>query len=454
MRAFLIAQQTWRNGGDAFDAVSPALLNIGGQSFIEWQVQSLVNIGVKVLRVTGGCFTSKIEKTLGDGSRWGIEISYIICTEGKPWGDIFILNRSFFMGADSLLLIRGNVIFRENTNVSGDESIVYSVSLENFLDTFSSSFGALYLPKNDIDQVLKIGFPAKVIESVNAYLVDTHSAMLKINSLILGSDKIFGTPVGRRKFNDIYIDDTAKVDSKVNLQSPLVIGGNCRISENVTICNGSSIGYGCIIDEGATIDSSIIDSKTYIGKGTVVKSSIISGHRIYSLSTGSSAYVPDNFWLDSLKKDKNNLIVEDILIGEKIFAFFLWLLYLPYFLMIGCVKKEYKAIFGVKSYKDLDGHFDVGEIYYEMDKELSPFYAILSALPEVVRGKMHLCGRMLLSPEQVDMIPPDFLKIYLKSYPGIVTISDNLLCDNMFQRKVQDIYLCGRLGFFKRYFYL
>ena len=449
MRAFIIAQQTWRNGGDSFDDVCPALLNVAGHPFIELQIKSLMAIGVKEIRITGGSYTSRIERALGDGSQWGIAISYIISPEGKPWEEIFILNRSFVSNAEKLILIRGNVLFPSDIDVGGDSAIIYSVSMENFLNAFSSDSGAMYLPKEEISFMLKVGFPKGLIENVHAFISDTHEAMLKVNEMILTGEAKWGTPDFPKSFNRVFIAKSAKVHPSAELSSACVIGEKCRIEKGCEIGKNVSIGEGCIIDQGAVIHNSIIDGSTYIGKFADVESSIISGHRMYSRKTDSCAYIPENFWVASLKKAENHFN-EPVALGERIMAMIFWVLaWLP-LRLAGCKRKKHQALFGTAGQDDLEGHFNAGELEYEMDKELPPFYSVLSALPEVIKGKMHLCGRVPLSPEQKNLVPPDFLDIYLSARPGIVSLADNLLCNNSFQRKVQDIYLCGKLGFPKR----
>lgn len=449
MRAFLIAQQTWRNGGDSFDDVCPALLYVAGHSFIELQVLSLAALGVDEIRITGGSFTSRIEALLGDGSQWGIKISYIICQEGKPWEKIFALNRSFFSGTDKLLLVRGNVLFPSDIEIGGSMAMIYSVSLDKFLNAFSSDSGAMYLPEKEIKNILKVGFPKDLIENVHTFIGDTHEAMLKVNEMILnGADK-WGTPDFPKSFNRVFIADSARVHRGAELSSACVIGEKCRIEKGAVIGKNASIGEGCIIDRGANIKNSIIDAHTYIGRFAALEDSIISGHRIYSRKTDACTYVPEGFWVDSLKKE-NTPFREKVTIGERIFAFILWLFTLPLLHRVGCRRKNFKAMFRIGGQDDLEGHFHPGNFEYQMDKKLAPIEAVYSALPEVIKGKMHLCGRVPLTPDQRHLIPSDFLEIYLSARPGIVTISDNLLCDNSFQRKVQDIYLCSKLGFIKR----
>ena len=203
MLAFLIAQQSWKNGGDAFDDICPALLSVAGRPFIEYQIRSRAGIGVKKLRITGGSNTSKIEKILGNGKRWGVDISYIVCAEGKSWEEIFILNKSFFSEDSAYLLIRGNVVFPKDIIPGGDAGILFSVTLDDFLSVYSSSSGALYLPPSEMRNVLKIGFVRNLIENIHAFIADTHASMLKINDLILSRDDKWGRPDFPRTFNQV-----------------------------------------------------------------------------------------------------------------------------------------------------------------------------------------------------------------------------------------------------------
>lgn len=52
------------------------LLQVGGRALIEWHLLNLARAGVKRVVINLSWLGSKISTTLGDGSRWGVEILY------------------------------------------------------------------------------------------------------------------------------------------------------------------------------------------------------------------------------------------------------------------------------------------------------------------------------------------------------------------------------------------
>jgi len=221
------------------------------------------------------------------------------------------------------------------------------------------------------------------------------------------------------------------------------------VERGAVISAFSSIGDNCIIDINAIIRTSIIDSNTYIGKESVIDSSIISNRRMFSKKMNSAMFIPDRFWVDSLKNHKSSSI-ERVSFLERLSALSIWLFYLPRLISAGSSPNNYKTVIAREKHQNYKGHHTTKVIRYRMDKSLPPHLAVISSLPEVVKGKMHLCGRSALSPEQISTIPPDFIDIFLPAKPGIITISENLRCDNCFNRRLQDLYLCGKIGFLKR----
>lgn len=58
------------------DTVPKPLLEAGGKALIVWQIEALVAAGIQRIVINHAWLGDAIETTLGDGSRWGVEIAY------------------------------------------------------------------------------------------------------------------------------------------------------------------------------------------------------------------------------------------------------------------------------------------------------------------------------------------------------------------------------------------
>ena len=84
------------------------LLEVGGKPIIRYNVDRLINFGVKRLTVTVNYLAQQIIDYLGDGSRLGIEIDYI--TESEPRGTIGAVSDVTSIRNDYVLVMNSDLL--------------------------------------------------------------------------------------------------------------------------------------------------------------------------------------------------------------------------------------------------------------------------------------------------------------------------------------------------------
>lgn len=93
------------------DKIPKPLLKINGKPMLEWQIENLIRYGIKEVIIIIGHLGEKIQEYFGNGSGWGINITYI--KEEKPLGSAGAL---YFLGdkKKDVVFIFGDVMFDLN----------------------------------------------------------------------------------------------------------------------------------------------------------------------------------------------------------------------------------------------------------------------------------------------------------------------------------------------------
>ena len=118
-------------------AISKQLLPVYDKPMVYYPLSTLMLAGIRdVLVISTPQDTPRFEALLGDGSRWGMNLSY--CVQPSPDGlaQAFILGRSFVGGAPSALVLGDNIFYghdfaplmaRANARTDGSTVFAYHV---------------------------------------------------------------------------------------------------------------------------------------------------------------------------------------------------------------------------------------------------------------------------------------------------------------------------------------
>lgn len=111
MKGILLSGGTGTRLYPATLAINKQLLPVYDKPMVYYPLTSLMLAGIKdILLITTPNDHENYVKLLGDGSQWGINISYVTQAEPKGIAQAFLLGADF-IGADSVCLILGDNIF-------------------------------------------------------------------------------------------------------------------------------------------------------------------------------------------------------------------------------------------------------------------------------------------------------------------------------------------------------
>jgi glucose-1-phosphate thymidylyltransferase len=117
--------------------ISKQLMPIYDKPMVYYPLSTLMMAGIReVLVITTPQDADQFERLLGDGSRWGIELTYAVQPKPEGLAQAFIIGKDF-IGDDSVALVLGDNIFygtglgtalRDNTDPQGGHIFAYHVT--------------------------------------------------------------------------------------------------------------------------------------------------------------------------------------------------------------------------------------------------------------------------------------------------------------------------------------
>src|ERR671917_1418786 len=303
------------------------MIRIANLPCMEHIVNLLAHHGITDIAVTLQFMPEEIQDYFGDGSDWGVNISYSI--EDAPAGtagSVKMAEQQLDLHGERLLIISGDALtdadltqlvrFHEK---NGAEATMVLKSVENPLDfgiviteedgrisrflekpawgqVFSDTVntGIYLLEPSVLAEIPTEGeydfsqelFPKLLEDGRPLYGFVTEDYWEDIGTLeqymgaqrdILDGKMRNVRPPGTRLRENVYVGRRAQVDDE-ELEGPVVIGENVRVDEGARVSPYSVIADNVVIRAGASVERSVIAEGAYVGEGAELVDTLVGRH--------------------------------------------------------------------------------------------------------------------------------------------------------------------------------
>ena len=317
--------------------VPKPIMPIGNEPFLLRQIQSLKNAGVSEIILSTGYHPLAIEKALGDGSRYGVRLKYLV--EPAPLGtagaykfaEQFLHTSTIVLNGDILTDIDLNEVANQHRRTNSTATIVLTPvenpSAYGLVETDRENQVLRFLEKPKAEELSRIN-----INTINAgiYVLEPHVLDLIPKSenysfeygvfpALLANSENFRAFVAR----DNYWLDIGTPQRYLQAHDDLINGkirnlsfggnGNFKFSGDAEIDRQSWIAEDCIIKPKAKIINSVLGRGVVIEENTIVQNSVIwAGTEI-----NSSTAVYDSIIGSECRIGKNVMLPNGSVLGDK-----------------------------------------------------------------------------------------------------------------------------------------
>jgi len=277
------------------------MLPVVNRPAIEHVVELLARHDVQAIAVNLHHLPHVIETYLGDGRRWGVTLTYYL--EREPLDVAGTLRRAADFLDETFLVLPGDAVMdldvpdllaghREH---GGPATAVVAPGDEGPVRT-----GAYVLEPTALAH-LPAGapfWPAAPEYHLPGYWnpLDTFAAYRQANADVLHGRAPGLRIPGVERPAGVWVGKNVSVHHSARVSPPALVGDDCQIRAGARLAE-AVIGPGVVIDEEASVISSVILPGAYVGRLVEVRDSVVRTNTLVNAPTGVAVQVTDAFLL-------------------------------------------------------------------------------------------------------------------------------------------------------------
>ena len=282
------------------------MLPVANKPILFYGLNHLKNAGINEVGIVLGPVKEGIEEAIGDGSKFGVKVTYLNQIEPKGIAHAVKIAEDFVKDEPVVVYLGDNLL------KDGIEQFVKEFQKENWDELLLLSkideiakrkrFGVAHVKNNKVIKAIEnperpeelasdlvmIGvymFRSKIFEAINSLkpsvrneleITDAIQKLIDWDCKVVprvtkGWWKDTGTPEDILEANRLVLDEL-KPEIKTKIEDKNCLQGRVTIEENVTVKQGSSIRGPTIIGKGVTIEGNVfIGPFTSIGNNVTIK---------------------------------------------------------------------------------------------------------------------------------------------------------------------------------------
>lgn len=285
MKALILAGGTGSRLRPITYSMAKQLVPVANKPVIEYGIEAIASAGVREFGIIVGDTGAAVEKAVGDGSRWGISITYI--PQSAPLGLAHaVATARPFLGDDDFIMYLGDNLIKSSVVTLVTEFQTYKPAATILLTPVPnpSDFGVAELGSDRVVRLEeKPKSPKSNLALVGVYLFDKriHSSIERLKPSARGEYEITDAIQGlidtslevRSHIVEGWWKDTGTVEAMLEANRLILEDLEPLISGSLDTL--SRVEGRVVLGEGSSVVNSVIRGPAIIGAGCVIEDSYV-----------------------------------------------------------------------------------------------------------------------------------------------------------------------------------
>lgn len=415
-----------------------AMLPLGEKAMLQRVLERLIGLGCRRIAVVHGDRPQAAEALLGDGERWGCDIThYYAAAESRP---LRVLARLAPRGEDLCVLAAADTLALDSPDMESPcvactretGELRWSgwavLSGDTLRDLAASVRDARELEARIMARCEASGRPPLITATIST--ASAAAALASLPRLFHLSPSPGG--INRRpSLEDIWIGNGSRIHPSARLHAPVFIGNNVLVSAHAEIGPNAAIGDGCIIDAGSRIERSMVLSNSYVGRKLEVADALLGENQLLHARLGVALRVPEPGFLSDINAEEHGS--HRVSLAQRALAVLLGLVLRPAAAILRCRRDEAAgrdhATIGIAapraaSFLSVPVRFSMNheEIHAGTQGAWTRHFlsTFVPGLKDVVAGKVALVGLQPRSAQEIDSLPYYWQRLYRHAPIGLL----------------------------------
>ena len=269
---------------------APDLVPVAGKSLIGLILEELKGAGVNKAHIAVSEGAAQMEKRLGDGTRFGMELHFVLTRGDRPLSQLLFQLNHEVLGVDLLVV---DTALRHGAV----EPFLRRVALEGLpaAEAFTVDnlpLGLRYLRADPIgEHRAPAYFPAVMVSGAKSRAVASMQDLMRLNFEVVRGEWPDLNVAARLESPGVLAGRLARFHAASVVETPVFIGAasfvhrRCRLGPEVVV------GDHCYIDKGADLSHVMVMRGTYVGENVRLSGVILDGDRIVDPVTGEVTHI-------------------------------------------------------------------------------------------------------------------------------------------------------------------